>query len=205
MTNITRKPAKVKAQAPKSALKASPDVPKVPSGLSAAARVEWGRVIGTLGQMELLELTDPAMLQAYITSFDRWKKAESKVRKQGAVIREVLRDRNMNVVGGKDVPSPWVKIARDSEATCLRLLKQMKLDTASRLKAQPPKLTESDIEALRTRAWELFLREDELLAQRDAEWRTRGSNPWADGDPPAWVALQKEIAKVDALIAQQGL
>lgn len=159
---------KISIKRPKSKQKGPISTPKVTSGLSAAARKEWGRIIAALAQMELLELTDEQILAAYITSFDRWKQAEGKLKRAGIVIREVLRDRHQNIVGSRDVPSPWVKIARDNEATCLRLLRRMNLDTASRLKAQPKPPTKSEEEAARDAVWDELWREgEEMAAERE--------------------------------------
>jgi P27 family predicted phage terminase small subunit len=189
----------VSTKRPKSKAKPPISAPKVPKGLSAVAQREWERIVTVLAATDRLPDVDPALLNSYITSFAKWQAAEKMLKRQGLVVRETMRDRHGAPVGEKSVANPYVKISRDNQLICVRLTRQMGL-TAQR----KPAKSESTLEALYTRAWELHGQQGDLLAQRDELWKMLGRNPWDEGDPEEWTALEAEYLKVEAQIAAHG-
>jgi P27 family predicted phage terminase small subunit len=91
------------------------ETPKPPTSLSRKARVWWGRITSewTFGDAELL------VLQTAMESFDRMAQAQELIAADGPVIEDRF---------GQKKQHPATFVERDSRASMLAALKQLKLD-----------------------------------------------------------------------------
>lgn len=80
--------------------------PKCPHHLTPFAKREWNRITPLLLKLGLLSQLDMASIAAYCQVYDRWRKAETKVRRHGELIV-------INSMGYLQ-QNPWLNIANKS-------------------------------------------------------------------------------------------
>jgi P27 family predicted phage terminase small subunit len=94
-----------------------------PVWLSAPAREHWPAIAEQLRAAGLLSDIDHAALGLYCEAFARWKDANEKVVKLGAVVKSAH---------GYPIPSPYLQVANQAHAQLTRLLSEFGMTPSSR-------------------------------------------------------------------------
>ncbi|KNA31037.1 terminase [Burkholderia pseudomallei] len=94
-----------------------------PDWLSAAAKPHWPAIAEQLHTAGLLTQIDTTALGLYCEAFARWKDANDKVVKLGAVVKSSH---------GYPIPSPYLQIANQAYAQLTRLLTEFGMTPSSR-------------------------------------------------------------------------
>lgn len=101
-------------------------IPPCPRQLSATARAAWRTAAAELVQHRVLTSSDLHALEGFATEYAAWREA-----------RRHLVDPETWVVQtptGRDVPSPWITIARDAQRAWIRWAQELGLTPASRVR-----------------------------------------------------------------------
>jgi len=140
--------------------------------------------------------------QTYDATLKQLADAEKLLAKEGALIKMPMFNRSGKKIGTKQVRHPAFLIARTARADLIRLAKLLMLGQPREPeKPASARDQKNALEEIYNRRREIFFRQDELLAERDAERRATGRNPWADGDPAEWTALEAEYVELEAQTA----
>lgn len=114
---------------------AKPDLarPTPPSFLNDDAKVEWGRVVGTLFKAGLMTELDRAVLAAYCQAYGRWAQAER------ALSRMADKDENNRALmvktsNGNAVQNPLVGTANKAKADMVRYALEFGMSPSARSK-----------------------------------------------------------------------
>ena len=112
-------------------------VPRVPSHLDEAAKIEWRRIARELKVLGLVTSIDRAALAAYCQAYSRWSQAEESLAKVGLLIK---------TSNGNVVQNPLVGIANRSMELMHRFLSEfgMTPSSRSRLSVEPSGKLEQD-------------------------------------------------------------
>lgn len=94
-----------------------------PEWLSAPAQEHWPAMAEQLRAAGLLTNIDHAALGLYCEAFARWKDANEKVVKLGAVVKSAH---------GYPIPSPYLQVANQAYAQMTRLLSEFGMTPSSR-------------------------------------------------------------------------
>ena len=94
-----------------------------PDWLSAPAREHWPAIAEQLRAAGLLSDIDHAALGLYCEAFARWKDANEKVVKLGAVVKSA---------NGYPIPSPYLQVANQAYAQLTRMLAEFGMTPSSR-------------------------------------------------------------------------
>lgn len=110
-----------------------PAEPSPPSFLSDEAKVEWGRVVGTLFRVGLMTELDRAALAAYCQAYGRWAQAE------GALSRMAEKDPSNKALmiktsNGNAIQNPLVGIANKAKADMVRYALEFGMSPSARSK-----------------------------------------------------------------------
>lgn len=101
-----------------------------PDWLSAPAKEHWPAVAGQLRAAGLLSDIDHAALGLYCEAFARWKDANEKVVKLGAVVKSA---------NGYPIPSPYLQVANQAYAQLTRMLAEFGMTPSSRSRVSAKK------------------------------------------------------------------
>lgn len=120
---------------------AKPDLaqPSVPTFLNDDAKVEWGRVVGTLFNAGLMTEIDRGALAAYCQAYGRWAQAERALARMAA--RDELTSALMiKTSNGNAIQNPLVGIANKAKSDMVRYAAEfgMTPSARSRVEAKPP-------------------------------------------------------------------
>lgn len=112
--------------------------PTPPAFLNDDAKVEWGRVVGTLYKAGLLTEIDRAALAAYCQAYGRWAQAERALARM-AEKDEFNRALMVKTHNGTAVQNPLVGIANKAKADMVRYAVEfgMTPSARSRVNANP--------------------------------------------------------------------
>ena len=110
-------------------------VPRVPSHLDDAAKVEWYRVVKELKVLGLVSGMDRAALAAYCQSYSRWSEAEEGVARVGLVVE---------TTHGNIIQNPLVGIANRSMELMHRFLGEFGMTPSSRSRISVPEARTTD-------------------------------------------------------------
>ena len=119
--------------------------PTPPSFMSDDAKVEWGRVVGTLYRAGLMTEIDRAALAAYCQSYGRWAQAERALAKAAELDEE-----NFGLLtetsNGNAIQNPLVGIANKAKADVVRFATEfgMTPSARSRVSANPDEQKQED-------------------------------------------------------------
>jgi P27 family predicted phage terminase small subunit len=113
-------------------------VPECPDWLTAAAVIEWNRIVEELHFLDMLRSVDTAALAGYCQSYARWKSAEQTVEAEGQTINEPIISKAGELVGHKIKRHPATLIARDERAAMARLAALFGFDPSSRSRLSVP-------------------------------------------------------------------
>lgn len=107
--------------------------PTPPAFLNDDAKVEWGRVIGTLCKAGLMTELDRAALAAYCQAYGRWAEAER------ALARMAARDESnralmVKTTSGNAIQNPLVGIANKAKADMVRYAVEFGMTPSARAK-----------------------------------------------------------------------
>jgi P27 family predicted phage terminase small subunit len=94
-----------------------------PDWLSPAAQEHWPDIAAQLHAAGLLTNIDHAALGLYCEAFARWKNANEKVVKLGAVVKSAH---------GYPIPSPYLQVANQAYAQLTRMLAEFGMTPSSR-------------------------------------------------------------------------
>lgn len=109
--------------------------PDCPDHLSEEGKSEWARVTNELEQIGILSSVDRAALTLYCQAWDRWRKAEEALEKDGLVI---------TAPSGYPVQNPHIAIANKSLVVMKGLLCEFGLTPSSRTRLHVPEREEAD-------------------------------------------------------------
>lgn len=113
--------------------------PTPPAFLNDDAKVEWGRVAGTLFKVGLMTEFDRAALAAYCQAYGRWAQAERALARMAAKdeLNSALMIKTSN---GNAIQNPLVGIANKAKADMVRYAAEfgMTPSARSRVEAKPP-------------------------------------------------------------------
>lgn len=96
---------------------------KPPTFLPSAAKKEWKRVIMELARLNLISDLDVMALAAYCNAYATWLDAIKKIKETGMLVRSP---------NGYPMPSPYVKIERDSQEQMMKWLREFGMTPSSR-------------------------------------------------------------------------
>ena len=119
--------------------------PTPPTFLSDEAKVEWGRVVGTLFRVGLMTEIDRAALAAYCQSYSRWVQAERSLarmaEKDTLNAGLIIRTKNDNAI-----QNPLVGIANKAKADTIRYAGEfgMTPSARARVSANPDDSTQNN-------------------------------------------------------------
>lgn len=99
------------------------DMELAPDWLSPPAQEHWPAIARQLHEAGLLTGLDVAALGLYCEAFARWKDANDKVVKLGAVVKSAH---------GYPIPSPYLQIANQAYAQLTRMLAEFGMTPSSR-------------------------------------------------------------------------
>lgn len=175
---VAKKPAKVKAKPTKVKPKPAPKVPKAPDEL-VAIRLQYAKATTQLG------------------------KVDATLDKEGLVVNVPIYNRSGRVVGHKRQRHPLAAIQRALRSDVVRLARVLQMHKPPEEPEKPGNARDqkTTLEKLYARAWGLYGQQGDMLAQRDEVWEMLGRNPWDEGDPEEWTALETEYLAVEAQIA----
>lgn len=111
---------------------------KLPKWVPAGAKEEFKRIVGVLGDLELLTAADQAALEAYCVSYARWKTAEAIVDAEGQTVMEPIVNKAGDIVGHKIKRHPATIIAKDERLSMLKAASLFGFDPSSRSRIQLP-------------------------------------------------------------------
>lgn len=130
---------------------------------------------------------------------------DATLEREGLIITVPVFSRSGKEVGQKQQRHPLAAIQKSLRTDVVRLARVLQLHKPVEPEAEKPVSARDQkkaVERLYERAWELFIREGEMVAQRDAEWTKIRRNPWRNGEPPEWIELQEKIKKLNHEIAK---
>lgn len=107
--------------------------PAPPPFLNDEAKVEWGRVIGTLCAAGLMTELDRAVLAAYCQAYGRWAEAERALARMAAK-DEMNRALMVKTTGGNAIQNPLVGIANKAKADMVRYAVEFGMTPSARAK-----------------------------------------------------------------------
>ena len=126
---------------------AKPDLaqPTPPEFLNTDAKVEWGRVVGTLYKAGLMTELDRAALAAYCQAYGRWAQAERALSRM-ADKDEYNRALMVKTHNGTAIQNPLVGIANKAKADMVRYAAEfgMTPSARSRVTATPDDQKQED-------------------------------------------------------------
>jgi len=99
------------------------DANVMPDWLSDGARKHWPTIAEHLRTAGLLTVLDATALGLYCEAFARWKDANEKVVKLGAVVKSAH---------GYPIPSPYLQVANQAYAQMTRMLAEFGMTPSSR-------------------------------------------------------------------------
>ncbi len=111
------------------------ELPRPPSWLSREAKKEFKRVIALVADagQEYLTRIDTAVLASYAASYAGFAEAERELITHGSISSQPVVNRTTgNIVGHKDVPSPWLRISQTRQAAMLKAIQALGFDPRSR-------------------------------------------------------------------------
>ena len=120
---------------------AKPDLaqPSPPDFLNDHAKVEWGRIIGTLFRTGLMTELDRSVLAAYCQSYGRWVQAERALARMAEAQADA--DQALTIVthNGTAMQNPLIGIANKAKADTVRYALEfgMTPSARSRVSASP--------------------------------------------------------------------
>lgn len=178
---VAKKQAKVKTKATKTNWKPAPKAPKPkePVDELAAIRVQYDKATKQLAEVD------------------------AALDKEGLVLTVNVYSRSGKKVGQKKQRHPLAAIQRALRSDVVRLARVLQMHKPAEEPEKPGNAHDQKtaLEKLHARAWELFGQQGDLLAERDEVWKMLGRNPWDDGHPEEWTALETEYLAVEAQIA----
>jgi P27 family predicted phage terminase small subunit len=107
--------------------------PTPPAFLNDDAKVEWGRVVGTLYKAGLMTEMDRGVLAAYCQAYGRWAQAERALARM-ADKDEMNRALMVKTTNGNAVQNPLVGIANKAKADMVRYALEFGMSPSSRSK-----------------------------------------------------------------------
>jgi len=116
---------------PRSEPKPTPVKPKLPSYLGLDGRRHWNDLAGKLERMGVLTEVDQDVLGLYCDAFDRWRKAERAIRREGEVI-------GMGEKGYR-APNPWLQVRNRALDDLRRWAPELGIGAASRSRIEVKK------------------------------------------------------------------
>ena len=116
---------------PKAEPKPKPVKPKLPSYLGLDGRRHWNDLAGKLERMGVLTEVDQDVLGLYCDAFDRWRKAERAIRREGEVI-------SMGEKGYR-APNPWLQVRNRALDDLRRWAPELGIGAASRSRIEVKK------------------------------------------------------------------
>lgn len=131
------------ASAPEKAAKMPAGRPKMPSGLSPAARKEWRRIVPLLEERGTLSAADSVGLALYAETFSRWLDAQREIKLYGITLTQTVLDRSGKAVESRKI-NPALRVAENCERSMRAFLREFGCTPQSREKVQPAKKREED-------------------------------------------------------------
>lgn len=110
-----------------------PAEPTPPSFLSDEAKVEWGRVVGTLYKVGLMTELDRAALAAYCQAYGRWAQAEMALSRMAEADPETMA-LTVSTSNGNAIQNPMVGIANKAKADMVRYALEFGMSPSARSK-----------------------------------------------------------------------
>jgi len=115
---------------------AKPDLaqPTPPDFLNDHAKVEWGRIVGTLFRAGLMTELDRSVLAAYCQSYGRWVQAERALARMAEAQADC--DQALTIVthNGTAMQNPLIGIANKAKADTVRYALQFGMTPSARSK-----------------------------------------------------------------------
>ena len=115
---------------------ATPDLaqPTPPDFLNDHAKVEWGRIVGTLFRAGLMTELDRSVLAAYCQSYGRWVQAERALARMAEAQADF--DQALTIVthNGTAMQNPLIGIANKAKADTVRYALQFGMTPSARSK-----------------------------------------------------------------------
>lgn len=109
-----------------------PGTPRKPSWLSAAAKVEWDRIVPELQQANLLSVVDRVALAAYCQAWAELEITTTVVEDEGRVVKEPIQSASGQVIGHVLKAHPAVRMQRDAFNRVRQFLTEFGLSPAAR-------------------------------------------------------------------------
>ena len=100
---------------------------KPPTFLPALAKKEWRRVVMELARLDLISDLDVMALAAYCNSYATWLDAIKQIKETGMLVRSP---------NGYPMPSPYVKIERDSQEQMMKWLREFGMTPSARTRVE---------------------------------------------------------------------
>lgn len=110
-----------------------PAEPTPPSFLSDEAKVEWGRVVGTLFRVGLMTELDRAALAAYCQAYGRWAQAEGALSRMAELDPDTMA-LTIRTSNGNAIQNPMVGIANKAKADMVRYALEFGMSPSARSK-----------------------------------------------------------------------
>lgn len=107
--------------------------PTPPSFLSDEAKVEWGRVVGTLFRVGLMTELDRGALAAYCQAYGRWAQAESALSRMAELNPNTMA-LTISTSNGNAIQNPMVGIANKAKADMVRYALEFGMSPSARSK-----------------------------------------------------------------------
>jgi P27 family predicted phage terminase small subunit len=113
-----------------------PAIPDCPPELRPAARREWARLVGELGQLRMLTNLDRAALAAYCRAYALWAEATEALQKYGVMVKSPA---------GFPIQSPYLSIANRQAEIMMRIASEFGFTPASRGRIATPRTEEPSL------------------------------------------------------------